>query len=210
MIIKDREELEIRLRELSETEYSGKLNWGAMCYEISMPQPTDYLCPVCGSITSESGFIVREIEEARKTVLEIRNLGYDAHLDEREFCATCNENDNVDHEIDRGEMPIDEFIDIMKELDIKNPELVFKFRFESDSEYHTARSTIAETYRCVLEFLNGKDHYINDRDGTEPIHDNIHILQKMLGIGLDLPVPDKRKLYWADEDEDDVDDNPKD
>jgi len=66
--------------------------------------------------------------------------------------------------------------------------LFFMIRFDEAGEYHAARSNFPDHYKCVLAFLNGSEIYTNDFDGTRPLHDNIDVLQKMLGIGPDIPV----------------------
>ena len=179
-IITDRAELEERLRELAETEYTGILNPGAMCYVPVMPKPEEYTCPVCGNITTLSGYNIRNIRAIGEIVENIRDLGFDVQLDEREFCGFCAES-----------VKDIEGVEVVGKRIEGRPELFFRIRFDEDSDYHIARSNFPDHYKCVLAFLTGDETYTNDFDDTRTLHDNIEILQKMLGIGPDIPVPPK-------------------
>ena len=167
-IIKDRETLEQRLKELSETEYLGGYSPGAMCYVPASPISENYCCPVCGhtTVSDSSGSWV--INDIRKIVKQIKNFGYDVVLDEHEFCDFCSINEKIRKD---------------------NRQLIFKIRFSTDSKYHISKSNNPENYRCVLAFLEGKDFFTDNQDQTHPLHWTIKTLQEMSGLGENINPP---------------------
>jgi len=156
--------LEQRLKELSQTEYTGELAWGAMCYKIAMPVYVDYSCPYCDDTIKEkyNNWTIYMINQIDDIVEQIKTLGYDAVLDKTEFCPKCSKKN------------------------IENPELIFKFRFSSKANYHVARSNIVNEYQCLLAFLSGQDKYAGAQGQEYALHDNIAIIQKMTGLGKDI------------------------
>lgn len=178
LIVKDRARLEERLKELAETKYNGKLSSGAMCYCPDAPKKESYICPVCKTRSMQTNHTIWNIEHIRAIVTEIRQLGYDAILDEHEFCVKCGgkESKIIKRIRDIGEWE-------SEYIETPNPSLIFKIRFSTKEEYHTAKSNIAADYNLVLEFLRGNDSCLGERDMTLPIHDNIDVIQKMLGLG---------------------------
>jgi hypothetical protein len=184
ILLKDREVLEQRLKELSETEYSGKISYGAMCYSpyLGVSNTKDYKCPVCGYKTKQDDHIIWIIKDIRTIVAQIKNAGYDVTLDEQEFCNKCSNKQESSHFLWDDEVTGNKY-----------PELKFKIRYTPDSKYHVAKSNIVSDYKCVLEFFKGNDFYLGYHDMTEPIHYNIKVLQKMLGIGKDIIPPERKK-----------------
>ena len=158
--------LEQRLKELFQTEYSGELAWGAMCYEPMAPAHVDYVCSHCGEIIKEKldNWMVFTINKIDEIVTRIKNLGYDVVLDKTEFCPHCSKSD------------------------IENAELVFKMRFSIKADYHIAKSNIINDYLCLLAFLSNQDTYSDTWDYEYTLHDNIAIIQKMTGLGNDLKI----------------------
>jgi len=156
--------LEQRLRELSQTKYNGELAWGAMCYDIAMPEYMDYSCPYCRETIKEkyNNWMIYNINQIEEIVNRIKNLGYDAVLDKTEFCQKCSN------------------------TNIGNPELIFKFRFSPKANYHVARSNIVNEYQCLLAFLSDQEKYSGARGEEYAIHDHIAIIQKLTGLGKDL------------------------
>jgi hypothetical protein len=176
IIVKDRILLEQRLKELSETKYRGIIRSGAMCYSPVEPSLEDYECPVCGYKTVQTNHTIWEIKCIRTMVAQIKDAGYDVILDEYEFCDRCSGNKKPPF--------------VAKSIEWNgyrktDAELIFKIRYNPESEYHIAKSNFAGAYECVLEFLKGNNSYSGGRAGTEPLNrkKNIEILQKMLGIG---------------------------
>ena len=158
--------LEQRLRELSQTKYSGELAWGAMCYLIAISEYMDFNCPHCrntikGKLDNWTIYIINRIDEI---VNRIKSLGYDVVLDKTEFCPKCSK------------------------MNIVNPELIFKMRFSSKANYHIARSNIVNEYQCLLAFLLNQDKYAGAQGEEYALHDNIAIIQKMTGLGRDLKI----------------------
>ena len=158
--------LEQRLKELSQTNYTGELAWGAMCYDPMAPAYMDYTCSHCGEIIKEKydNWIVFTINKIDEIVTRIKNLGYDVVLDKMEFCPNCSKNDH------------------------ENPELIFKMRFSTKAHYHIAKSNIINEYLCLLAFLSNQDTYLDTFNNEYALHDNIAIIQKMTGLGKDLKI----------------------
>ena len=158
--------LEQRLKELSQTKYTGELTWGAMCYDPMAPAYMDYICSHCGETIKEkhNNWMVFAINQIDEIVTRIKKLSYDVVLDKTEFCPYCSKSD------------------------IENPELIFKMRFSTKANYHIAKSNITNEYLCLLAFLSNQDTYLNVFDYEFALHDNIAIIQKMTGLGKDLKI----------------------
>jgi len=157
--------LEERLKELSLTKYAGELAMGAMCYAIAIPMPVDYVCSYCGdTIKDRYDWEVYNINRIEEVVKQIKNLGYDVVLDKTGFCPRCSKGN------------------------VENPELLFKFRFSSNANYHIVKSNIINDYQCLLAFLSNQDKYAGWYDEEYALHDNIAIIQKMTGLGKDLQI----------------------
>jgi hypothetical protein len=158
--------LEKRLRELSQTNYTGELAWGAMCYDIAMPSYMDYTCPYCHDTIKEkyNSWTIYNINQVEEIVKQIKDLGYDVILDKTEFCPICSKKN------------------------IENPELIFKFRFSPNANYHVVLSNIVNEYQCLLAFLSNQDKYSGFYGEEHALHDNITIIQKMTGLGKDLKI----------------------
>ena len=184
-IIKDRAELDDRLRELAKTEYEGEISPGAMCYKPAAPRPVDYICPACGGATRQTNHSVWTIERARGIVEELQSLGFDALLDEREFCIHCGENAKDYPDVPEG-LSLEERREFFRNREDSKPDLIFKIRFGEDDDYHVACSTLLKEYKCVLKFLSGDDLRGDGSGRVDTIRDNVKILQKMLGIGEDI------------------------
>jgi hypothetical protein len=174
---KNKDSLEQRLKKL-DADMRKKIILGAMCYSMVEPSIADYKCPSCGHKTGHDNYTIWNIEHIRTIVVQIKNAGYDVVLDEHEFCKKCSTGDKL------------------HEIKVQYPELIFKIRYNPDSPYHIAKSNIVNDYNCILEFLKGNDFYSGKRDEIMPLHWNIDILQKMLGIGKEIIPP---KLQDEDE-----------
>ena len=133
--------LEQRLKELSKTEYTGELAWGAMCYKIAMPVYVDYSCPYCDDTIKEkyNNWTIYMINQIDDIVEQIKTLGYDAVLDKTEFCPNCSKKE------------------------IQNPVLIFKIRFSEEDDYHIVRSNIVNEYQCLYDFLKNPDEFTGDK-----------------------------------------------
>ncbi len=124
----------------------------AMCYSMAAPIQENYICPVCGDSTMSTSYQNGNVRSIRKVVESIKNLGYDAILDERQFCQHCSG----------------------KKIDY--PSLLFKIRFSPDQEYHTEYSNLEDDYRYVLEFLQSSDK----KEFVKYVNNNIHTAQKAI------------------------------
>lgn len=158
--------LEKRLLELSRDTVEVSLETGAMCYDISGPMPVDYTCAECGHVTREKydTHIMYTVGSISEIVNQIKAMGYDVILDKSEFCSVC------------------------AKQEVGRPELVFKIRFSDNSKYHVAKSNIEDHYRCLLEFLLGKDVYPDFFDTEVLIRERIDVIQRMTGLGKDLKI----------------------
>jgi hypothetical protein len=174
IILKDREQLEQGLKELAETEFKSDYNgYSAMCYSSMGIYYKDYICPTCKMKVKFSSYILGLIKYAREIVDEIKKIGYDAFLDETEFCGKCS----------GKEFSTMEYVRTRREL-------IFKIRFSPDSEYHVARTNVGHDFFCVLEFLNENKTFFQKHD--DMLLSNkwyTAILQKMLGLGKDIQIP---------------------
>lgn len=176
--------LENRLKELSVTEFKGNLKGGAMCYELERPIDGDYICSICGKKTKRSGFHILYEKEISKIVKEIKALGYDVILDNKEFCQYCSK-DVKDNRVAISQSTNETLYDYSSEF-IEEPELIFKIRYSKDSNYYIVRSNIESDYFILLEYLRGKDKYDAGQYGEVPLHYAIDILKKMTGLGKDV------------------------
>ena len=157
--------LEQRLKELSQTKYTGELAWGAMCYSVAISKIENYVCPHCANtVRKYYSRTIRVISTIEDIVKSMKEMGYDVVLDKTEFCPDCSKKR------------------------INNPNLVFKIRFSTKADYHIAKSNIINEYLCLLAFLSDKDKYQDKQDFEHPLHDNIPIIQKMTGLGKDLKI----------------------
>jgi len=184
--IMNKEELEERLRELSKTDTVSDFGSGAMCYFPASPSPVDYICPECGKITTQSDFLIHDIITIREHVSEMHDMGYDVFLNEKEFCIHCGDNAKEFVSLSDYEWGYKESFDSFLNRKKYDPELVFGIKFENESEYHVVRSNLSFAYKDVLGFLKGNDGSLDINDDMETFRYHVEILQKMLGIGLDI------------------------
>ena len=184
IIKRDSIELEKRLKELSETEYNGKLSGGAMCYSMAVSVEQDYICPICGRKTIRTNYDIWDINRISKMIKEIRALDYDVILDSREYCQYCSRDKFDKEEIisSNGSKTTFEYVTNR----IEEPTLIFKIRFSKNANYHVVKSNIDDDYLILLEFLKGKDKYNAGMVGELPIHLKIDVIKKMTGLGKDL------------------------
>ena len=167
IIKKDSIELEKRLKELSETEYKGKLAMGAMCYAVSLSinkDSMDLSCNICNKKTRYRERDIYYVKYITDITNKIKALNYDVVLDYSEYCNHCN-----------------------KER-LKEPSLIFKIRFSKDADYHVTKSNIKYDYLILFEFLKGNDKYDKGMEGEFPLHLEIDVLKKMTGLGKDIIV----------------------
>ena len=184
IIKKDSIELKKRLKELAETEYKGKLAMGAMCYEVALSVEKDYTCPTCNKKTKRTNSDIWFIEYISKIIKEIRTLGYDVVLDEKEYCQYCSgskfiNNNDVKYEVGKTTY---EYASNPNE----EPLLIFKIRFSENSQYHVVRTNIGNDFSILLEFLKGKDKYDAGSEGEIPLHMEIDVIKKMTGLGSEI------------------------
>jgi rubrerythrin len=167
-LIPDRARLEKRLKKLGEKELAKARKWPF--YSSTTANP--YTCPVCGTTTWHNINYSSSLSDIRETVAEIKQLGYDAVLDEHELCANCGHVDDMEC-----------FTFVNGCTLLSGKKLIFKIRFSSDEDYHIAKSNEYEDYQTVLFFLTNTDS-LAIRTTTHSIDDisDAVVLHDMLGI----------------------------
>jgi len=125
------------------------------------PDKGKYKCNVCSKITryKSGAHIVKNLLKARSLIDEFKAQGYDAQLDEREYCKYCKD-----------------------KSDIKIPKPVFKIRFNENDPYHSVRTEL-HYFKYLQTFLQGGDHFINDNNDTVTSYEIIDIIYKITGLG---------------------------
>jgi hypothetical protein len=169
LILTDRDELKKRLEVLEEISAEREDFNGVRCYAPPRGPDNVHTCPKCGKETPLYNLRDHTIKTIAGIVKEIQSAGYDAILDESELCWHCVNPDFP-------EAPSGAFM----------PELVFKIRYDANSEYHVARSNVIEHYKCVLAFLEDAGHYYSDINSTQVLDREIGVLRKMLGPGVNI------------------------
>jgi DNA-directed RNA polymerase subunit RPC12/RpoP len=163
--------LEERLKKLSQTEYTGELVMGAMCYDPAVPAYMDYICSHCGDTIKEKyeNWDIYNINGIENIVNQIKENGYDVVLDKTEFCPRCSKKE------------------------IEHPELIFKIRFSSNADYHIVKANMANEYQCLRAFLLDKKTFSGEYGEEHSLHNNIMVIQKMTGLGKDLKIENSGK-----------------
>lgn len=186
IIKKDSIELEIRLRELAETEYKGELRGGAMCYIPITSYDKPYICPICKKTTLNFTVDKDQIESIRAISQKIKQLGYDVILDESEFCEHCRDTKANENSIVVTQSPDKTKFEFRKNDRIEYPVLIFKIRFSKNSKYHVVKSNFEFDYLILWEFLNDNDKYNAGSEGELPLHMEIDVIKKMTGLGSEI------------------------
>ena len=177
-IMIDKKELEERLLKLEKDSFDWRRH-PPLCYVPAFPSPDDYICPTCGKKTTQTDFMIHDIQVIRECVGEMQGIGYDVFLNEQEFCVHCGINSK------EYIIPSDRYSSNRYE---SNPELIFGIRFNNDREYHIVRSNMRYDYEQALRFLKGDDSILDVIFNLELFHRTVKRLQKMLGIGLGIPI----------------------
>ena len=99
---------------------------------------------------------------------ELREAGYDAWLDEREYCEYCSERKYT------------------KEDSWVKEGLVFNVRFCPEQPYHQVRTIRESYYSCLSAFLLGNDCFEGEQGRSFSMYDNIDVVCKMTGLGKSL------------------------
>lgn len=138
----------------------------AMCYEISVMPPVDYLCPGCGETTSGiyDRYIISNLDRIEEVVTSIQKMGYDAVLDRSGYCPHCRTGEEA------------------------SPELIFRIRFSDAADYHIAKSNVYTHYEILRRFLSDKEDLTNFYEKNLTVSEHIEIIQKMTGLGKDADV----------------------
>jgi len=133
---------------------------GVTCYDPGVECHVDYSCSYCSSTIKNThcDWMVYSIAQIDDIVNQIKELEHDVVLDKKEFCPYCSN------------------------MNIENPELIFKIRFSEEADYHTVRSNIVNEYQLLLEFLTDREKFIDEQN------EKIAIIRKMTGLEGDLKI----------------------
>lgn len=165
-----RNQLNQKLKHLSEAPPPKELSYGAMCYSIMLPPPMDsveYVCPVCGEKTvykktnfSDNWYYISnllkdEIVEYRREVAKIE--GVFIKLDESEFCKHCSPN-------------------------IKNPELYLETNILGESDTNKVKGITLFDLQLIHNFLDDKIVYKDSYDSEVPLSLHANRIKKILNL----------------------------
>ena len=153
-----------RLQKLKEVRYDTTELPIAMCYSMAAPIVENYVCPVCGKETPSTSYQLGNLSSIRKVVENMKNLGYDVQLDEREFCQHCNG----------------------KKSDY--PSLLFKISLNRNGYYHKAYSNLYDDYANLMTFLvcEKKKDFVNSVSNNQSEAEKaFRSIEKMTGLTID-------------------------
>jgi hypothetical protein len=164
-----REQLNAKLKKLSETPPPKELKRGAMCYDMAMPSDVaDYTCPIDGSHTqySKNAWLaqaVRHLSALRTAAASLPGLS--ASLDEREFCRKCTP----------------------KAPESPEPILVVKL---ADGTEKRTRGVSEQDLTMLSEFLRDQLKHEGDTGTETPLKDLLPRIRELLGM-VEAPKPSK-------------------
>ena len=164
-----KEELIAQLKAISESDTPESVHIGAMCYSPAPPQAQKVKCESCGKIVEEYDWM-KSRTRIKKTVEEIKKLGYDAKVEN--VCAACATKLGIKDEDD----------DALFEGRLYN---IFYFKTKDDEHYHISESSDEDEYKAVLAFLKNEPTYTDYYDATHLIKEELDVIKKMTGISID-------------------------
>ena len=153
-----------RLQRLKEVRYDTTELPIAMCYSMAAPIVENYVCPVCGKETPSTSYQLGNMRSIRQVVENMKNLGYDVQLDEREFCQYCNG----------------------KKSDY--PSLIFRISLNKNGHYHVAYSNLYDDYANLMTFLvcEKKKDFVNSVSNNKTEAEKVfRSIEKMTGLTID-------------------------
>ena len=185
-----KEQLKERLKSIASYSCEQKLMTGAMCYRPSFPERKilEGICPKCGRKYQYEVWGSSKEEEHRRrqkkinsVVNKIKLLGYDIRVEH--MCGYCylQEYGTVpvyvqyleDHD---GATKVYEHI-----LESNASVSVLLFRFDPSGEYTRNIVSFRECER-LLDFLNGNNAYLGNRDDIHLLKDSCELIKHLLGI----------------------------
>ena len=176
----NRSEIQKRLEILAKTEISEDdlFNWadvGMMCYEMSLDLPKkEYTCITCGEKTvypeldysdenyhkyKDDPFMhinVDNVEDCRRYIQSIRQLGYDFELDEKDFCSHCSKGI------------------------VKDPKIKLVINYEDKK--HITEDIAPIDLKHLLLFLKDEKIVENRPNDSTPLNDYLPRLVQILGL----------------------------
>lgn len=166
-----REELIKRLKEIANEEIKVENNkLSAMCYSLAIPPTLTFKCEECNKEMKDTMY-ESDYKWMRKTIYEIRNLGYDAKI--KVLCEEC-----LIKEIESGK-----YICNIDDFKNREPLFCFYFRTNENEKYHLAESYNSYNYDIVLKFLKDVRKW-EKRGMTQLLKDEIYTIERMTGLKL--------------------------
>ena len=174
-----KEELIVRLKEISADKPEVVLMMHAMCYDIDLTnfKPKHTNCEKCDA-DIEYGDMFDDRERICEIVKKIVGLGYDAKVEV--CCEKCAEK-LVEEVHPKDKIQNDED----KYYYISSINYLFSFRLKDDDKYHMCIANDVEKYKLLLALLENKSYYDDSNDSIHYIADEKNLLKYMTGINFD-------------------------
>lgn len=158
-----KEEMQKKLKHLSNSPAPSNLKQGAMCYEVAGPPArAEYVCPVCGEKTlytdDFTSFIQYDLQGCRYSVSKIK--GIDAELDESQFCKKCSP-------------------------DVINPSMCLEYSYSGDTAKQKICDISENDLELLVEFTNGSKIHTGFNGTEYPLKEYVGRLEKLLSIKTD-------------------------
>lgn len=181
-----KEELIEQLKEISKRDNPHDIEYGvpgAMCYSPA-PMELETKCDTCGRWAVESGYFLKNPEEIKDVVEQIKALGYDTKV---EFlCPDCAAKAGIikgTPSEDNHRKPFSFLSRILKTYD--RIYSVFYFKAKDQEEYHVAVSDEISDYKAVLAFLKDEPTYTGHFDRINQTKDSLDIIKRLTGISVE-------------------------
>lgn len=176
-----REQLKERLKTID--SYSGNLMQSiAMCYSPAFnfkKKKLKNVCPKCGrayryevcdwgSGDADELSHLREQKRISTVVNKIKKLGYDIQVEH--MCGLCFLNEYGQSDKAKGHR-----------IEPNNSVSILSFRFSASDEY-TKNIVYLDDCKRLLDFFNGNNAYIGDRDSIRMLSDCTALIKRLLGL----------------------------
>ncbi|SKA58688.1 hypothetical protein SAMN02745213_00511 [Succinivibrio dextrinosolvens DSM 3072] len=195
-----KEELKKRLKSIAEYSCDHFLSTGAMCYSPAHTEARIYtnICPHCGRMYQyglytyvDSRHNPHEIIQKKisEIVNEIKKIGYDIQVEH--MCGFCYQQEygkapihieySCEYESEEENLECESEKVYERILESNDSVSVLSFRFKSTDEY-TRNIVSLEDCELMLDFLNGNNAYVGDRDEIHMLTDCCELIKHLLGL----------------------------
>lgn len=159
-----REQIAAKLHQLAAKTPPPTQQRGAMCYDMSAPEPEQvkYTCPVDGTVVTfptSQAQLAADADRIRAALPGLRQMGLDVSLDESDLCPKC-----------RGSRKVDA------------PKLAFVIRYPKGAPAHRVAGVSPADVTLLREFLDGKGVHRLQGPDTAPLRDSLPRLRELLGV----------------------------